>query len=71
MVTVLPVFSYRLVMYMLGRSSRASNGAPEGDLVTAGLSGLRLAAQRYDPAMGTRFSTVASMWISQGIQRSR
>jgi DNA-directed RNA polymerase sigma subunit (sigma70/sigma32) len=61
----------RLVLFMLKRSPYTNNGAPEGDLVTAGLSGLRLAAQRYDPGMGTRFSTVASMWISQGIQRSR
>jgi DNA-directed RNA polymerase sigma subunit (sigma70/sigma32) len=58
-------------MFMLERSPHVNNGAPQGDLITAGLSGLRLAAQRYDPDMGTRFSTVATMWISQGIQRSR
>ena len=40
------------------------------DLVQVGLLGLMRAAQRYDPAFETRFSTYAVWWIRQSISRT-
>lgn len=39
------------------------------DLVQAGNTGLIRAAEKYDPERGTRFTTYASFWIKQAIQR--
>ena len=60
----------RLVFFILRRSKKVAD-VPEGDMVSSGLAGLRLAASRFDPKKGTRFSTMASMWIAQHIARSR
>jgi hypothetical protein len=54
---------------MLNRTSRSQN-VPQDDLVASGLSGLQLAAARFDPQKGTRFSTVATAWVGQHINRS-
>ena len=40
------------------------------DLVQVGLLGLMRAAERYDPAFETRFSTYAVWWIRQSISRT-
>jgi len=48
-----------------------TQAVPVADLVSNGLAGLRLAAARFDPSKGTRFSTVASTWVGQHIARSR
>lgn len=62
--------THSLILYMLHRVRRQQS-VPEGDLISSGLAGLRLAATRYDPAKGTRFSTAAAMWIGQHMQRSK
>lgn len=60
----------RLVLFMLARTWH-TQAVPVSDLVFNGLAGLRLAAARFDPSKGTRFSTVASAWVGQHIARSR
>lgn len=45
-------------------------GVPTEDLLAAGLGGLKTAALRYDPSRNTRFSTVATRWILQRMQRT-
>ncbi len=40
------------------------------DLIQEGSMGLLRAIDRYDPAMGTRFSTFATHWVRQGIGRA-
>lgn len=59
-----------LVLFTLERTYH-DPAVPLADLVSSGLTGLRLAASRYDPAKGTRFSTAATTWIGQHMQRSR
>ena len=45
-------------------------GAPEfEDLVQEGMTGLMTAIQKYDPARGNKFSTVAYYWIVQAVAR--
>jgi RNA polymerase primary sigma factor len=46
------------------------SGAALEDLVQAGNIGLMEAAERFDPAFGTRFSTYAACWIKQKIRRA-
>lgn len=40
------------------------------DLIQEGSLGLMRAIDRYDPAVGARFSTFATHWIQQGIRRA-
>src|SRR5690606_32363752 len=45
-------------------------GVPLADLISEGNFGLLRAAELYDPAFGTKFSTYASVWIKQRIHRA-
>lgn len=45
-------------------------GMPMEDLVNEGNVGLMNAVDRFDPTVGTRFSTYASYWIDQAIRRA-
>jgi len=45
-------------------------GLPMEDLVNEGNVGLVNAVDRFDPAMGSRFSTYAGYWIDQAIRRA-
>lgn len=41
---------------------------PVDDLMMAGLHGLHIGVQKFDPARGNRLSTVAYMWISAKVR---
>lgn len=47
-----------------------SRGLPMEDLVNEGNVGLMNAVDRYDPEVGSRFSTYAGYWIDQAIRRA-
>ncbi len=47
-----------------------NRGLPMEDLVNEGNVGLVNAVDRYDPAVGSRFSTYAGYWIDQAIRRA-
>lgn len=47
-----------------------NRGLPMEDLVEEGNVGLMNAVDRFDPSMGSRFSTYASYWIDQAIRRA-
>lgn len=46
-----------------------NKGMTFGDVVQEGSLGLDRAARKFDPALGFRFSTYATLWIRQSIQR--
>src|SRR5262249_1120654 len=48
----------------------AGRGLPLEDLVAEGNLGLLRAVERFDPDRGTRFSTYASYWVREAIQRA-
>jgi RNA polymerase primary sigma factor len=58
----------RLVVSLARRY--AGKGLPLEDLVAEGNMGLLRAAEGFDPAAGTRFSTYASYWIKQSARRA-
>lgn len=60
----------RLVVHIAKRY--VPHGDPDAllDLVQEGNLGLFRAVERFDPTMGTRFSTYATYWIRQAIQRA-
>ena len=47
-----------------------NRGLPMEDLVEEGNVGLMNAVDRFDPSVGSRFSTYASYWIDQAIRRA-
>lgn len=47
-----------------------NRGLPMEDLVNEGNVGLVNAVDRYDPSIGSRFSTYAGYWIDQAIRRA-
>ena len=47
-----------------------NRGLPMEDLVNEGNVGLMNAVDRFDPSVGSRFSTYASYWIDQAIRRA-
>lgn len=47
-----------------------NRGMPMEDLVNEGNVGLMNAVDRFDPEVGSRFSTYASYWIDQAIRRA-
>lgn len=46
-----------------------NRGLSMEDLVQLGYTGLNRAAEKFDPERGIRFSTYATLWIKQAIQR--
>ena len=49
---------------------RDGDAATFGDLVAEGFYGLAIAVDRYEPDRGFRFSTYATWWIRQAIQKA-
>ncbi len=47
-----------------------NRGLPMEDLVNEGNVGLMNAVDRFDPTVGSRFSTYASYWIDQAVRRA-
>jgi RNA polymerase primary sigma factor len=58
----------RLVVSIVRTTHR--EGLPFDDCVQAGLMGVMRAADKFDPSFGTKFSTYATWWIRQHVQRS-
>lgn len=48
----------------------AGRGLPMGDLIEEGNLGLMHAITKFEPERGFRFSTYASWWIRQGVERA-
>jgi RNA polymerase primary sigma factor len=64
----LAVSNLRLVVYMA--KSFSHRGLPFLDLIQEGNTGLLKAIDKYDYRLGFRFSTYATWWIRQAIQRA-
>jgi RNA polymerase sigma factor (sigma-70 family) len=53
----------------VARVYRGSRAVDRGELMQAGVVGVLRAADRYDPAVGTRFWAYASWWVRQAMQQ--
>lgn len=60
----------RLVVHLAKRYARSREPEEFLDLIQEGNLGLFRAVDRFDPNRGTRFSTYATYWIRQAIQRA-
>ncbi len=60
----------RLVVHVAKRYARRGDTELFQDLIQEGNLGLFRAVERFDPSRGTRFSTYATYWIRQAIQRA-
>ncbi|MGE3674177.1 MAG: RNA polymerase sigma factor RpoD/SigA [Polyangiaceae bacterium] len=60
-----------LVGYVVKRFFAASQVLDHDDLFNEGVIGLHRAVDRFDPDIGTMFSTYAVFWIRQTIQRAQ
>jgi RNA polymerase primary sigma factor len=60
----------RLVVHVAKRFQRAGHGLAFADLIQEGTLGLVRAVEKFDPRLGHRFSTYATIWIRQSISRS-
>jgi len=60
----------RLVVHLARAYQRADHGLSLPDLVQEGTFGLVRAVEKFDPRLGHRFSTYATIWIRQSISRS-
>ena len=60
----------RLVVHVAKRYARPYQPDELLDLIQEGNFGLFRAVERFDPRVGTRFSTYATYWIRQAIQRA-
>lgn len=60
----------RLVVHVAKRYARRGDSEELLDLIQEGNLGLFRAVERFDPQRGTRFSTYATYWIRQAIQRA-
>ena len=60
----------RLVVHIARAYQRADHGLSLPDLVQEGTFGLVRAVEKFDPRLGHRFSTYATIWIRQSISRS-
>jgi RNA polymerase primary sigma factor len=59
----------RLVIAMARKYERP--GMPLGDLIQEGNVGLLRAIDKFDPELGYRFSTYATWWVRQSLQRAQ
>src|SRR5436305_7890196 len=58
----------RLVVHIAKRYR--GHGVPFGDLIQDGVIGLNSAVEKFDHRKGFKFSTYATWWIRQAVQRS-
>lgn len=58
----------RLVCHCANQYATANSDLEYGDLVSIGNDGLRIAAMKFDPSKGVKFSTYAAVWIKQRFQ---